>query len=276
MHPRKMRAALYYSLLALVAAVGAAADDGRRLRSQLKPDEWRRPAWPPRLLAAGDATPAPTFANATDENCGENDGDGPNLIYIGILVAGVGNFVSALGLSIQKLGHKHNEGKPIDEHSMKMVYAGFAIYTVGNFGDVIALGMAPQSIVSGLATLILVGNCFFASCLLGEQVHRKEVLSTVLIACGKSQQHSPQHCRNYVAAPVGCGPVAHFVFDVARIHCFCAFSPRLGHRGRLWAHVHADVHGRRPGRPLFGRLAPRRLHLARARAVVDVLPRAES
>lgn len=39
-----------------------------------------------------------------------------------------------------------------------MIAAGFIIYALGNIGNVAALSLAPQSVISGLNSLVLVGN----------------------------------------------------------------------------------------------------------------------
>lgn len=65
--------------------------------------------------------------------------------------------------------------------SSRWVVIGFAINAFGGLFQAYALTMAPQSVISALVPVVLVANCAFAPCLLGEAVGKRDLQGTAAI-----------------------------------------------------------------------------------------------
>ena len=63
---------------------------------------------------------------------------------------------------------------------------GFVIYIVGNLINACALGLAPQSIITPLASINLVSNTAMAPFFLGERLTKEDIIATVIILTGCS------------------------------------------------------------------------------------------
>eukprot|EP00944_MAST-04C_sp_MAST-4C-sp1_P015785 g15785.t1 len=104
-------------------------------------------------------------------------------LFIGILIAIIGGLVSSFGLVYQKYAHKLNEGIPKEERGNCKVITGFMIYILGTAIFLVASPYAPQSVLSALASVNLVGNAVWAPLLLGENIGKADFTGLVFI-CG--------------------------------------------------------------------------------------------
>ena len=128
------------------------------------------------LAASGNLTNATSGpALAPEEASGSTVG-------LGVVIGVVSNVTAAFGMAIQKLGHLQNARRPVEKQRVGLIIGGFLTYTVGSIINLGALALAPQSVVSGLGTLVLVANCFLAPVLLREPLSlRHDVPATTLI-----------------------------------------------------------------------------------------------
>ena len=111
-----------------------------------------------------------------------DDAEGSSTLVWGVLIGIASNFTAALGMTIQKKGHNINVLRPAKDRRSYIVVAGFLVYTLGSLINLGALAMAPQSVVAGLGTLVLVSNTFLAPLMLGERVSfRHDIPATLMI-----------------------------------------------------------------------------------------------
>lgn len=61
---------------------------------------------------------------------------------------------------------------------------GLALFTLGNFGDVVGLAFTPQSVITPIGSVSLVSNLIFAHLLLGEKLDRRTLGAVGLILIG--------------------------------------------------------------------------------------------
>jgi uncharacterized membrane protein len=105
-------------------------------------------------------------------------------LFIGILIAICGGFLSSFGLVFQKYAHKLNEPLPKEQRSSFKVVTGFATYIAGTAVFLAASPFAPQSILSALASVNLLGNAIWAPLLLKEKVSKLDFIGLVFISGG--------------------------------------------------------------------------------------------
>lgn len=105
-------------------------------------------------------------------------------LAIGILIAISGGFVSSFGLVFQKYAHKLNEPLPKEDRSSVKVVFGFITYIAGTAIFLAASPFAPQSILSALASVNLLGNAVWAPLLLKERVSKVDLLGLFFISGG--------------------------------------------------------------------------------------------
>lgn len=103
-------------------------------------------------------------------------------------MAALASFISNLGVTLQKLLHKRNEGKSDEDKANYSSYAlwrvGLGLIIFGSFADFAALGFAPQSEIAPLGALTLVSNTIFAPILLKEAITTRDVVATSAIVIG--------------------------------------------------------------------------------------------
>jgi drug/metabolite transporter (DMT)-like permease len=114
-----------------------------------------------------------------DSTC-DSDAAGGS-VAMGLFLGLVSQVLTSLGLCIMKWAHKRNDALPEALRSPMFVVGGFAVNAIGGLFQAIALTMAPQSVISALNPVVLVANCAFAPCLLGEKVTRQDLSGTAAI-----------------------------------------------------------------------------------------------
>jgi len=72
-------------------------------------------------------------------------------------------------------------------------FVGSLVFAIGNGCDFVALGIAPQSVVTLVGSWCLVVNTMTAQCLLSEVTTRYDVLSSLVIICGIVLTVLPYH-----------------------------------------------------------------------------------
>jgi hypothetical protein len=100
---------------------------------------------------------------------------------LGIGLGLVSQVLTSLGLCIMKWAHMRNDALPPHQRGRLFVVGGFAVNALGGLMQAIALTMAPQSVISALAPVVLVANVAFAPCLLGETVQPQHLRGTAVV-----------------------------------------------------------------------------------------------
>eukprot|EP00756_Hemistasia_phaeocysticola_P049325 Hpha_TRINITY_DN2378_c0_g1::TRINITY_DN2378_c0_g1_i1::g.473::m.473 len=110
------------------------------------------------------------------------------MIPLGITLGVVSKAVSSFGLVLQKLAHTKNSDK---RASQRVGYVfnplwvfGFAVYVGGNAVAVVALTLAPQSIIGAMDALVPVFNAIYAPRFLGEEVGMRDWAANSIILMG--------------------------------------------------------------------------------------------
>jgi len=107
---------------------------------------------------------------------------------IGVVLAAAASVISNLGLNFQKLTHLKIADQ--DEHAKLNYYKdtvwmlGLLMVIIGSLADFAALAFGAQSIIAPLGSLTLVANVFFAPCLLGETLTKRDLFATLTIIVG--------------------------------------------------------------------------------------------
>eukprot|EP00943_MAST-04B_sp_MAST-4B-sp1_P001714 g1714.t1 len=130
--------------------------------------------------AAGARNQKKDCANMSQEEINQNT----YRLFIGILIAICGGFLSSFGLVFQKYAHKLNEPLPKEQRSSFKVVTGFVTYIAGTAVFLAASPFAPQSILSALASVNLLGNAIWAPLLLKEKVSKLDFIGLVFISGG--------------------------------------------------------------------------------------------
>eukprot|EP00755_Sulcionema_specki_P006704 Sspe_Gene.36192::Locus_17510_Transcript_1_1_Confidence_1.000_Length_1487::g.36192::m.36192 len=111
-----------------------------------------------------------------------------SLPSVGVGVGIVGKAVGSLGLVLQKRAHMQNDALPEEDRrhycGNPAWIAGFLTYFAGNLITIVALTLAPQSIIAALDALVLVFNSVFAPQLLGEKVKLQDWAGNFIIIFG--------------------------------------------------------------------------------------------
>lgn len=105
---------------------------------------------------------------------------------IGVIVCIAGTMFTSLGLVLQKYSHSKNAklGEAVVYYSQPWWILGFTVFFAGQIVGVVAMPMAPQAMLSCLGALSLVFNSIFACVLLGEHLHRLELVGMMGIIVG--------------------------------------------------------------------------------------------
>jgi len=94
----------------------------------------------------------------------------------GVLICLAGSTFTAFGLVLQKLSHEKNARNPYPVIFFKQPWwlLGFAIFMASQILNLVAMGMAPQVVLSSIGAWCLIFNALFASWLLGEHLSTPE------------------------------------------------------------------------------------------------------
>lgn len=103
-----------------------------------------------------------------------------------ILACLLGAMLSSLGMVLQKVAHMQTNGRRDAYYMNPKWFAGFAVYSMGDFILFLTLWYLPQAIVAVLGTWTLVANFGFAACLLQEKLDAGDLIATYLILLGTS------------------------------------------------------------------------------------------
>ena len=140
-------------------------------------------------------TAAPTFAptGACDSMITFTDGaeDKPeesDLWLMGVILSIVSSILSNLGVNTQKWSMiREAQRKPEERRAyvcQPFYLLGVLMIFVGSLGDFVALGMAPQSLVTPVGGMTIVANLFFASMWLRERLGCRDIIGTTLVVAG--------------------------------------------------------------------------------------------
>lgn len=119
------------------------------------------------------------------DNAGLNPHTAP-LWMLGVIVCIAGTLFTSLGLVLQKFSHEKNAklGEAVVYYSQPWWILGFSVFFAGQIVGVVAMPMAPQAMLSCLGALSLVFNAIFAWAMLGEHLHRLELVGMMGIIAG--------------------------------------------------------------------------------------------
>lgn len=110
-------------------------------------------------------------------------GNDPSVL-ISIALTIVSCTVTSLGLTLQKLSHM-TEGVNPTSYFLRLRWAfGLLVYIAGHMIGLVALGMGPQSILSGLNCWTLIMTFVYGIALLGEELKVRRVLSSLVCFVG--------------------------------------------------------------------------------------------
>ena len=88
----------------------------------------------------------------------------------GVMFSLIGSTTLNVGLNTQKAGHRWATRRlpPRSPLREPLWWLGMAVFVVGNLGDFVALGFAPQSIIAPLGSVSLLANALIAPRMNGE------------------------------------------------------------------------------------------------------------
>lgn len=108
---------------------------------------------------------------------------------LGVSLSASGATTTALGLVLQKYSHERNalSDKPVVYYMQFWWVVGFSIFMLSQILNMVAMGLAPQTVLSALGAMCLIFSALFGWWLLGERPEKLDqlmmVLSTVGILC---------------------------------------------------------------------------------------------
>lgn len=105
---------------------------------------------------------------------------------LGSAIGIVGCVGTSCGLVLEKHSHAQNEcdEKPVAYYRQPWWLAGFSMFLAGQILNLIAMSMAPQTVLSCLGAMSLVFNALFAMLILGEDLLRTQLLAMVGVIAG--------------------------------------------------------------------------------------------
>jgi len=112
-----------------------------------------------------------------------------NECALGIFLSAAGATTTALGLVLQKYSHEQNalSEKPVLYYKQSWWIVGFGIFMLSQILNMVAMGLAPQIVLSALGALCLICSALFGWLLLGEKPEMLDqvmmLLSTAGILC---------------------------------------------------------------------------------------------
>ena len=99
----------------------------------------------------------------------------------GLILGFFAIFIKVLGTNLQKLSHRNEERTYF--RNIHWV-SGMALIAIGSIMDMVALTLAPQSMIASLGGLTLVVNIAIAKLLLGETMRKLQYGTTLIIMIG--------------------------------------------------------------------------------------------
>jgi drug/metabolite transporter (DMT)-like permease len=106
----------------------------------------------------------------------------------GVTLSMLADVLIAASMGVRKLAHNRNsgpDGKPLKRYTaLPLFWVGAVLGTVGEFGNVLAYGMAPACVVSVVGSVGVLANEVFAVVFLKEPLRRRDVLGLVRIVAG--------------------------------------------------------------------------------------------
>lgn len=105
---------------------------------------------------------------------------------LGVLLCLVGSTVTALGLVLQKYSHERNAFAAVPRIFYRQPWwlFGFSVFMSAQVLNLVAMGMAPQVLLSCLSAWSLIFNAIFAWVIVGESLQRREVATMVGAVAG--------------------------------------------------------------------------------------------
>ncbi len=101
--------------------------------------------------------------------------------FYGLVIAFFSIFFKVFGTNLQKLSHRNK-----DRSYFKNIHwvSGLLLIVSGSFIDMVALALAPQSMIASLGGVTLVVNVGIAKVLLGEVMRKIQYFTTLVIIIG--------------------------------------------------------------------------------------------
>ena len=111
-----------------------------------------------------------------------------DLWLFGVILSIVSSILSNLGVNTQKWSMiREAKRKPEDRRAyvcQPFYLLGVLMIFIGSLGDFVALGMAPQSLVTPVGGMTIVANLFFASMWLRERLGTRDIIGTFFVVAG--------------------------------------------------------------------------------------------
>ena len=129
-----------------------------------------------------------THTLSTQTSCFPFDYKGPGQYvywYVGFLLCTIFSALSSVAFNLQKLSINENDlsNDPKPVYLQWKWVLGLVFLVTGSLVDFVAYGLAPQSLLTPLAALVLVWNILVAKCF-GEQPGKREIISVFIIFSG--------------------------------------------------------------------------------------------
>lgn len=103
--------------------------------------------------------------------------------YFGLAIAAFAIFIKVLGINLQKFSHDNNDGS--GSYCKSVVWMiGASCTVIGALLDLVALSLAPQSMVASLGGLTLIVNIVVARIMLQETLAKRQYFTTGIILIG--------------------------------------------------------------------------------------------
>lgn len=124
----------------------------------------------------------PTTAVPTAPLSEENNGQ----IYLGVILAVIGNVLISCALNVQKYSHNKNAASETKKQYIKrpLWWAGMLLMLFGELGNFLAYGMASASLIAPLGTVALVTNALIAPFVLKERFRTQDLIGIVIAIGG--------------------------------------------------------------------------------------------
>lgn len=162
-------------------------------------------------------TEAPTEAPESD-----------SLMYLGIILAVLGNMFISVALNIQKHSHNKNADSADKKSYLKrpMWWAGMLMLLFGELGNFLAYGMASAAVVAPLGTVALVTNALIAPFVLKEKFRTQDLIG-IALAIGGAVVVVRLRCSSH--CPISCWFSCAYMFLLCPLcSCLWLFCDRFG------------------------------------------------
>ena len=105
---------------------------------------------------------------------------------IAMIVVTFGTFINSVGLTCFKLSHNKSEKENRNQYLTPQFIFGFGLIVIASTINVVSIASADIVTLSSTASFPIIFNCILATCLLGEQFTRFDLLSILFIIAGAS------------------------------------------------------------------------------------------